>query len=182
MEKSIHLISLLPNIWLMFLVIQQYMDIEGMENFHFFEEHPWYVFTAMITFLLCSANFILWLIGYSTIWNWFHHRFHVKKSWRIEMDFLVYSLDAAWGTMWLLQFIVQVLLPPEHRPFKLSRVASLVLVYGIKLILTILCCFLAYKQCANMHSVAGAHTSTSELKIPYKTISRKIDGNDKHEY
>ena len=96
--------------------------------------------------------------------------------WRSEMDLFLYSLDAAWGAMWLMQFVVQVLLPLEHRAFKLSRVANVVLVYALKFIITLVCGYYAYEKC-----VADPDTSCDlppippvdeQLKIPYKTILR----------
>ena len=172
-------LSLAPTVWLFVVLVEQSMDVNEIRSMSFFTDHPWYVFTACISLVLCSASVWVWL----TSWWPFAMRItstfvqvDVNDSvavhrWREETEVFLYALDGTWGFMWLIQFLVHVLLPRQHRAFTLTRIANIVLIYTTKCIVSIICTYYAYQKYRkySTHQKPGSG-SPLRMQVLYKTI------------
>jgi len=173
-----------PNIAMMVLLAQQAYDIadSGMSKIGtFLKDHPWYVFTAFVSFMLSGAHLVLFV---TKIWK--------KKScgccrWDIhsmlhqKMELFFYSIDGSWGSLWVLQLVVQALLPKTHRAFTLSRISVVLVLYGLQIAVDSGCVYSAYDQWRHdairrEQSVAAAASSTVVRKrfLDMMSLHRKI--------
>ena len=106
------------------LVIEQH-ETPG----RFYVQHPWFLFTALVSVVLSLGHLALMVppqcmpLALSA-----SDTPHARK--RVEI--LFFSLDGAWALLWVLQCLVQALLPQENRAFSLEAVAAMMVLYALQ--------------------------------------------------
>ncbi len=135
----------------------------------FFQQHPWFLFTAAITLALCAAHVALfaarvwWRDGGGANPNDRHLRLLHRRL--RQWDLCLFGLDGAWAALWVLQLTVQAALPAEHRAYQLDTVVVMMALYVVQALLTVplvYYLFCAYKD-EVFHAAVGAAADTAPL-------------------
>ena len=138
---SSHLRSLkaafaVPNAAVLVLVVHHVLDAVLVRHhavWPFFEEHPWFLFTAAVTLTLTAAHVGVFAMIRCGTWP-------EKSSTRDRLerwDMCLFGLDGAWAGLWVLQLVVQLLLPREHRVYTADVVRILLALYSVQTCLTV---------------------------------------------
>lgn len=80
----------------------------------FYTDHPWFIFTATVSVLLSLAQLAVACFGETR-----HH-------------LLFLSADGTWSVLWVVQLLVQALLPASHRAYTLQTVALMGGLYALQ--------------------------------------------------
>ena len=136
-------LQLVPNTAMIVVLLHQLVDVADSgtgKMWEFFKEHPWYVFTAVASVVLTSAHVFLFATKkMSTSWK-------IKPIERKQLEILLYSVDGAWGFLWVLQVIVQQLLPEDHRAFQIGELVVILVLYAVQTALDAMSVYYLYYE------------------------------------
>ena len=162
-------IRLLPNIAMAFLLVHHLVDIaeEGTKKMSaFLAQHPWYVFTSLVSVFLAVMHVFIHVVKTKRCCK-------VEPFKRRKIELLFYSVDGSWGFLWLMQVIVQWLLPEEHRAFSIGRTVAILALYGTQTLVDLLCVYYIFGEYRH-----PKHTSYKQVPMedtPLELVSlRKI--------
>lgn len=137
-------LRLMPNVAAAVLLVHQIVDIAeaGTHDMsQFLWQHPWYMFTAVVSIMMTVTHLVLAVTKTRPCCSWTLD--HVKHQ---KLELLFFSVDGAWGFLWVLQVVVQWMLPADHRAFTLGRTVVILLLYGTQAAIDIACVYYLYGE------------------------------------
>jgi len=153
-------LRLMPNMAAAVLLVHQIVDIAEAgtaDMSQFFLQHPWYMFTAVVSITMTTVHVVLAITKTRPCCSW---TVVPLKHQKLELFF--YSVDGAWGFLWVLQVVVQWLLPADHRAFTLGRTVTILLLYGTQSAIDVGCVYYLYGEWCH---------SLSNFAVFYKTAA-----------
>jgi len=104
--------------------------------------HPWMMFALLVSICMAVCHITIFVAltctaTMSTCWGFrYVHTLLQSRIRHMKVELSMLVLDATWMCTWMIQLLVQVLLPPEHRLYDIHKINTLFALYAIQFVVS----------------------------------------------
>ena len=158
--RILKVLTSVPNLVLCALWIHHLVEIFIINHHYDIHEfsHPWFIFAATISSFLFLFHFIVFMILTFHMYRYFQKGRHLKcLSWFFsffsdelctykEIELFMMVLDSFWNLLWILQLLIQFLLPDKNRLYPYEAIYIMFGLYLFQILFSVPLMVIVYKD------------------------------------